>query len=193
MCMKSLLDGDTEWRYNPKWSLADDAESPLWRDSRLSAKSKGIWAYMRTKPFGWDFCAARMADEMTDGRKGILSGMKELEELGYLAKTKLQNGRVHYTLSDNPWIGIEPTIQKSSLAKYAVILDFPKEDIGHSTRDAVGALMLAYGAYSVTNADALSAIGEMTFGSYAEILEWMDSSRCEIEDALGLPMAVEAF
>jgi hypothetical protein len=188
--MKTLLDGKTEWRYNPKFSLLDPLESPLWNDSRLSAKSKGIWGYMKSKPHGWDFAAERMANDFTDGKKGVQSSIRELESNGYLERKKLSTGRVHYFIVEDPWVGIEPTIEKSSIAKYHVFLDEPTESIGHSTNDAVEALMLAYGAYDITREQAIDAIDGQTFTSYHHILDWLDSDKDTIDHILDLPLAV---
>lgn len=50
------------------------------RDKRISLKAKGLWAYIQSKPDNWDFSAERIARECTDGKDGIRSGLKELEE-----------------------------------------------------------------------------------------------------------------
>lgn len=65
----------------------------LW-DSSLSMQAKGLWAYIKSKPPNWDFCASRIAQESKEGRKSILKAMKELEEAGYLFRRKLPSGRV---------------------------------------------------------------------------------------------------
>ena len=111
--MRSLLD-KVEWRYNPEWSLMEEGEG-IWGDDRLSLKAKGIWAYMKSKPGNWDFSAKRIAMESRDETKSVQRGMKELEECGYLSKQKLSNGRVHYTLVAESYVGIEPRVDKSSL------------------------------------------------------------------------------
>ena len=90
-------------------------EEGIWRDDRLSLKAKGIWAYMKSKPGNWDFSAKRIATESRDETKSVQRGMKELEECGYLSKRKLGNGRVHYTLVTESYIGVEPRLDKSSL------------------------------------------------------------------------------
>lgn len=186
--MKSLLD-TTEWRYNPAFSLLDPLESPLWNDSRLSAKSKGLWGYMRSKPYGWDFSAERMANEFTDGRRAVQNGLQELESGGYLARTKLATGRVHHHLVEDPWVGIEPNIQKSPSAKHHVFVEEPTKNIGYSKKEAVEALMLAYGAHDITRKQALDAIGKETFSSYHDILDWMDEHKDSIDNSLNLPLA----
>ena len=111
--MRSLLD-KIEWRYNPEWSLMEEEEE-IWGDDRLSLKAKGLWAYMKSKPGNWDFSAKRIAMESRDETKSVQRGMKELEECGYLSKRKLGNGRVHYTLVTESYIGVEPRLDKSSL------------------------------------------------------------------------------
>ena len=188
--MKSILD-TTTWTYNPRWSISGTLESPIWGDERLSAKAKGIWAYMKSKPYGWDFCASRMMAEFKDGRNAILGAMKELEACGYMKKTKLGSGRVSYYLADNPWIGVEPEIKRSPLAKYAVLIDEPSADIGCSTKDAVGAIVLAYGAYGVDYNAARAVVGSLVFDSYKAILAWMDESKDIIADSLGLETCTE--
>ena len=65
----------------------------LW-DDKLSFKAKGLWAYIKSKPPNWDFSASRIALETKESRKSILSGLKELETVGYLFRTKLPSGRV---------------------------------------------------------------------------------------------------
>lgn len=64
----------------------------------VSMKAKGIWAYMNAKPDGWFFAADRIADECTDGRDSIRTGLKELLQAGLLSAKKQPNGRFVYTL-----------------------------------------------------------------------------------------------
>lgn len=40
-------------------------------NASVSAKAKGLYAYIQGKPDGWDFSAERIALEMSDGRDGI--------------------------------------------------------------------------------------------------------------------------
>lgn len=57
----------------------------------ISAKAKGLYAYIQGKPEGWDFSAERISLEMSDGRDGILTGLQELVRAGYLIRT-VSNG-----------------------------------------------------------------------------------------------------
>tara|TARA_R100001086_G_C11847959_1_gene260622 strand:- start:8374 stop:9063 length:690 start_codon:yes stop_codon:yes gene_type:complete len=68
------------------------------QDPKLSAKAKGIYAYLYSKPEGWDFAIERIAQEFTDGERAIRSGIQELEANGYLYRERLQSGRVVYLL-----------------------------------------------------------------------------------------------
>lgn len=68
-------------------------------DKDISLKAKGLFAYLFSKPDGWSFAADRIQGETSDGRKAVLAGLKELEDSGYLTRTKKQNGRVIYDLS----------------------------------------------------------------------------------------------
>ncbi len=56
-----------------------------------SWKAKGIYAYIQSKPDGWNFSADRMKDDATDGKDGTLTGIKELIKLGYLVRTRTKN------------------------------------------------------------------------------------------------------
>jgi len=119
--MKSLLDA-TEWRYNPAWLLDDDHEESIWRDSNITMKAKGLFAYMKTKPPLWDFSCKRIASEMRDSLNTVQAAMKELEDFGYLNRMKLGSGRLNHTLSAAPYIGIEPEIGRSPLDGCIIIM-----------------------------------------------------------------------
>lgn len=67
-------------------------------DPNLSAKAKGLYAYLYSKPEGWDFALDRIAKDFSDGRKSIYTGIKELEDNHYLTREKLSTGRTLYVL-----------------------------------------------------------------------------------------------
>lgn len=174
----------TEWRYNAKWSLDEVLESPLWGDSRLSLKSKGLWSYMRSKPYGWDFSASRMSSECKDETKSIQRGLRELESCGYLERRKLGTGRVSYFLSDNPGVGVEPIVKRSTIALYGVLMDKPSVGMGNSRKDVVDTIMCAYGVHEVDRDSAIRAIGDRVFDSYKSIISWMNAEKDGIDEAL---------
>jgi hypothetical protein len=59
-------------------------------DTRLSFKARGILAYLLTKPEDWTFDISRVSRASNpDGVKSVTSGLKELEDLGYLIREPL--------------------------------------------------------------------------------------------------------
>ena len=60
------------------------------RDPRLSAKAKGLFAYMWSLPDNWDFYKREITKHFTDGINSIRTGIKELENYHYL---EIQKGR----------------------------------------------------------------------------------------------------
>lgn len=71
-------------------------------DSRLSAKAKGIYAYLYSKPDGWDFAVKRIQEDMSDGEDSIEKGIHELEAFGFLTRHRQPTGRVLYTVHFPP-------------------------------------------------------------------------------------------
>jgi len=120
--MRDIL--NTEWRYNPAWSIDDsDTDESIWADPVVSMKAKGLFGYMRSKPANWDFSCKRIAGDMRDSTKPIQLAMKELEGRGYLSRHKLGNGRLTHTISASPYVGVEPKIEKSPIDIYDILMD----------------------------------------------------------------------
>jgi hypothetical protein len=69
-------------------------------DKRLSLKAKGLWAYMLSKPPGWNFAASRISWETKDKEKSIYAAWDELEYAGYLKRWRSPDGRMQYKLYD---------------------------------------------------------------------------------------------
>jgi hypothetical protein len=64
-------------------------EREAMQDGRLSMKARGILGYLVSKPDKWRTNAQAIADTCDrDGRESISTGLKELEEKGYLARRK---------------------------------------------------------------------------------------------------------
>lgn len=59
-------------------------------DKRLSWRAKGIWLYAFSRPNDWQFYAADLVNQSTDGRDSVRAALKELEECGYLVRTQEQ-------------------------------------------------------------------------------------------------------
>lgn len=60
------------------------------RDTRLSWRARGIAAYLLTMPDDWQIDYAHLWKNGVEGRDAVLTAMKELEECGYLIRTKLR-------------------------------------------------------------------------------------------------------
>lgn len=68
-------------------------------DKKLSFKAKGVFAYIYSKPDGWDFSSYRISKDSTDGCDAIGTAVKELTNAGYLRTEKLNTGRVRYIIT----------------------------------------------------------------------------------------------
>jgi hypothetical protein len=65
----------------------------------LSLKAKGLFAYLFSKPPGWQFSSKRMVVEMSESHPTILGVLQELEAAGLLQRKRQQSGRVDYFLA----------------------------------------------------------------------------------------------
>lgn len=90
-------------------------------DPRVSMKAKGLWSYIQSKPDDYDFSSERIVEETKDGVDSIKSSLVELEETGYLQRSRQQSGRVDYILIfpkvENPTGGISPQGNIPSISK----------------------------------------------------------------------------
>lgn len=72
----------------------------------ISLKAKGLFAYIQSKPDGWDFSAERIANHIKEGLQSVSSALKELEQTGYLIRQKRQNEwghwEIEYVLNEIP-------------------------------------------------------------------------------------------
>lgn len=58
----------------------------LVRDKRLTWKARGIFLYMWSQADNWQFYVREIASHAVDGERALTSGLKELEECGYLIR-----------------------------------------------------------------------------------------------------------
>lgn len=70
-------------------------------DKNLSAKAKGVFAYLYSKPDDWDFAIERISNDFIDGDKSIRSWIKELESKNYLKRIKWWDWRMQYYIGIN--------------------------------------------------------------------------------------------
>lgn len=60
-------------------------------DAKLSAKAKGILAYLLSRPDNWETRTEQLIAVMRDGRDSILSGLTELEKAGYFERSPVRD------------------------------------------------------------------------------------------------------
>lgn len=60
------------------------------RRADLSARAKGIHSYLMTLPADWKLYKEELYQHFTEGRDAINTAFKELEEKGYIKKTRLK-------------------------------------------------------------------------------------------------------
>lgn len=89
------------------------------RDERLSFKAKGLLAYMLSLPDDWIFYESELVKHSTDGKASVKSGLKELQETGYLARQRRRDDKGHlkeamWEISDEP-MSDYPTLDKPTL------------------------------------------------------------------------------
>ena len=79
------------------------------RDDKLSWKARGIFVYLFSQSDTWDFYETEVANHATDGRNSLRSGLKELEEHGYIQRERVRNNKgqlmsSNWVLSDVPML-----------------------------------------------------------------------------------------
>lgn len=84
--------------------------------TELSLKAKGLYAYMLSKPDGWNFTLRSMAKQLKEGVDGISSGMKELKDFGVVTYEKHSNGSGTYHIDVNPNLE-KPNLENPNMGK----------------------------------------------------------------------------
>lgn len=77
------------------------------RDRNLSLKAKGIMSFMLALPDTWDFSMEGLATCSRDGVDSVRSALKELEDSGYLVRSRARDekgkvGKAIYDLYEKP-------------------------------------------------------------------------------------------
>lgn len=82
----------------------------LW-DKRLSLKARGLLVFCLGLPDGWEYSIEGLVKATGEGRTSVASGIKELEEHGYLKRKRVyQNGKVcgiDYFLYEEPQTSVD--------------------------------------------------------------------------------------
>lgn len=77
------------------------------KDRKISWKAKGLLSTMLSLPEDWDYSIKGLEAMSTDGNKAVRSGLKELEQNGYLTRTAIRDEKGiirdwDYTIYENP-------------------------------------------------------------------------------------------
>lgn len=94
------------------------------RDERLSAKAKGLFAYILYLPEDWCIYQSELVKHFSDGKDALRAAIKELETYGYVSKEKMKDNKGRfsgwqYTVNESPksdfQMSVLPTSEKPPL------------------------------------------------------------------------------
>jgi hypothetical protein len=92
------------------------------RDSRLSLKTKGLFAIMQSFPDNWEYNVKGLASRVGIGRDGIRGCLRELEAAGYLLREQQHGAQgrfscTTYVLQEQAPLEKSPLTEKPSTVK----------------------------------------------------------------------------
>lgn len=70
-------------------------------DPNLSLKAKGLWAFIMSKPDGWNINYRGLMTQLKEGQVAILAALKELEDCHYLVRGQIKNDAGKFTQGDS--------------------------------------------------------------------------------------------
>ena len=87
------------------------------RDKSLSLKAKGLLSQMLSLPEDWDYTLAGLARINCEGRDAIRAAVKELEDAGYVTRSRIRNEKGHllgteYVIREQPVFSAEPALEE---------------------------------------------------------------------------------
>jgi hypothetical protein len=83
------------------------------RDNRLSWKAKGIWLYAFSRPDDWEFNISDLMNQSTDGETSVNSGLAELENCGYLVRSRKKDEKGRFDKSDYTFYEVPQKLKES--------------------------------------------------------------------------------
>lgn len=77
------------------------------KEKRMSLKAKGLLSLMLSLPDTWNYSVSGLTALSKDGKDSVMSALAELEEFGYLKRTRLTNSKgqfsgVQYDIFEQP-------------------------------------------------------------------------------------------
>ena len=94
------------------------------RDETLTLKAKGLLSLILSLPDDWNYSVKGLVAICKEGRSGVMSGLRELEEAGYLSRRQLRDehglmSQTEYVIYEQPrppWSG-NPTTDNPTTEK----------------------------------------------------------------------------
>lgn len=102
-------------------------------DTSISLKARMILVYLLSRPPGWVTSAERLAKTISekDGLSAIKSGLRELEQAGYLTRTRTRDEHGHWRwdheITDRPSVENRPVVDASPQVRAPKASRKPKE------------------------------------------------------------------
>lgn len=77
------------------------------KEKKMSLKSKGLLSLMLSLPESWDYSIAGLVSLSKDGKDSVMSALAELEEFGYLTRTRTTDAKgrfsgIQYDIFEEP-------------------------------------------------------------------------------------------
>jgi hypothetical protein len=116
------------------------APNSLLNNKEMSLRAKGLFAYIQSKPDGWNFSAERIALSHVEGKEAIMSALKELENHGYLIRQKIhgERGKWEQTyILTFPATTVLPTTVEPSAVEPSTVNPYNNSNIDYSKKDIV--------------------------------------------------------
>lgn len=67
------------------------------REKKMTLRAKGLLSLMLSLPDDWDYSIAGLCTLSKDGRDSVMNALKELENFGYLVRTKTTDEKGHFS------------------------------------------------------------------------------------------------
>lgn len=94
--------------YQKRFTTVDNT---VLNDTSLSWKAKGLFVYLWSQADEWDFYEAEVTKHSIDGLSSLRSGLKELEQQGYLKRQRVRDEQGKF--KENEWVlSDSPVLEK---------------------------------------------------------------------------------
>ncbi len=124
--MKKRLNYMNSLKVEKRFGLVPNS---ILNSKQLSFRAKGIWAYIYSKPDGWEFSVKNIAYQSKEGVEAVRNAVKELENASLLKRTKYKNELGHWNIE---YLLLDTEVGKPSVGKP----DAGKPDAGKSQNNS---------------------------------------------------------